>query len=67
MSNITAVLDHEDGNDVTLILAPADFHRDESNRSMPLRGAIVIDSGSWKENGFGTRENIFEDIFRGFY
>ena len=61
MSNITAVLDHEDGNDVTLILAPADFHRDESNRSMPLRGAIVIDSG------FGTRENIFEDIFRGFY
>ena len=68
VKQFAAVLDHEDGNDVTLILAPAEFHRVESNRSMPLRGAIVIDSGSWlEENGFVTRENAFEDIFRGFY
>ena len=69
VKQFAAVIDNVDGNDMTLILAPADFHKlDESKRSMPLRGVIVIDSGSWiEENGFGTRENAFEDIFRGFY
>ena len=65
VKQFAAVIDNEYG---PLIQAPADFHQDESKRSMPLRGAIIVDSGSWlEENGFGTRENAQEDIFREFY
>jgi len=60
------IIDHEDG--MPLILAPADFHKDESKRLMPLQITIVIDRGSWsEENGFDTREYAYEDIFREFY
>jgi len=51
-----------------IILAPSDFHKDESKKSNPLQGAIIIDRGSWLEdNGFGIREYAYEDIFREFY
>ena len=51
-----------------IILAPSDFHKDESKKSNPLQGAITIDRGSWlEENGFGIREYAYEDIFREFY
>jgi len=47
------------------IAAPAEFSDDESKRSNPLDGAVINNPGSWLEdNGFVTRENAYEDIFR---
>ena len=47
------------------IFAPAEFQKDESARANPLRNASIRDPGPWLEdNGFVTRENAYEDIFR---
>ena len=48
------------------IVAPSEFDEDESRSSNPLNGAGIRDPGlSWLEdNGFVTRENAYEDIFR---
>ena len=49
-----------------MIGAPAEFDEDESVRSDPLRIAVLMDPDpSWLEdNGFVTREDEYEDIFR---
>jgi len=55
-----------DGQDkIRGISAPAEFHEDESVRSNPLDGAVISNTGTWLEdNGFVTREDAYEDIFR---
>ena len=50
-----------------MIGAPAEFDEDESRRSDPLNTAVLLDGGpcTWLEsNGFVTREDAYEDIFR---
>jgi len=54
-----------ENNMVMLIFAPVEFHEDESRRSDPLDQTIIRDPGPWLEdNGFLTREDAYEDIFR---
>ena len=55
----------DEHNTVRAIVAPAEFNEDESVRSNPLDHAVIEDPGPWLEdNGFVTRENAYEDIFR---
>ena len=67
VKQFVTVLTGEDENRMpkVIILAPAEFSKDESMRSSPLRGTSFRNPGPWLEdNGFVTREKTFEDIFR---
>ena len=47
------------------IAAPAEFYEDESKRSNPLRSVVIVPGPSWlEENGFVTREDTNEHIFK---
>ena len=47
------------------IHAPAEFCDDESKRSIPFLNVLIPNPGPWLEdNGFVTRENEYEGIFR---
>ena len=48
------------------IVAPAEFNKDESERSNPF-SAIAFNGTGWLEdNGFMTREVEYEDIFKNY-
>ena len=52
---------------IKMIFAPAEFSEDESRRSNPLYCTLIDDDDTalWLEhNGFVTREDTYEDIFR---
>ena len=50
---------------IQAIGAPSEFHQDESIRSNPLLNSNINEPGPWLEdNGFVTREDAYEDIFR---
>ena len=64
VKQFASVLKHEDMNEG--IGAPAEFNEDESRRSNPFCSTCIIrDPGPWLEgNGFVTREDAYEDMFR---
>jgi len=50
------------------IIAPAEFHEDESMRSNPFGYAKITQCDKWLvNNGFMTREKDYEDLFQNYF
>jgi len=63
----TVIIDENENRTAKTICPPAEFHNDESKRSNPLEfiAIRIRNKRPWLEdNGFVTREDEYEDIFR---
>ena len=55
-------------NEDRRIIAPSEFHGDESKRSNPFGSALITQCDAWLvNNGFVTREKEHEDMFQEYF